>query len=167
MPHGRDVEPASDLDFLREVAEVQRQHQHVRDALVALALEVVLREPERVVAGPVHQLRDGFALREHRSEMFVGQPAIVDRRPVEAFVVQIDVAREQASESRDHGRVLRVLESVRCAVKSRTTREEVNIWSQAPTRIEHWTSTVEPEDVTMRVLHSAWETTRRWRHAWS
>ena len=103
VPHRRDVEAAADLDVLGEVAEVQGQHQDVRDALVPLALEVVLGQPEDVVAGPVHELGDGLALREDRRQVLVGQPAVVDGRAVEALVVQIDVAREQAAEARDHG----------------------------------------------------------------
>ena len=90
--------------FSGEMAEMESQHQHVRDALVPFALEVVLGQPEDVVAGPVHELRDGLALREHRGQALVGQPAVVRGRALEPFVVQIDVAREQAAESRDHAR---------------------------------------------------------------
>ena len=56
MPHGRDVEAAADPELLGEVRQVHRQHQDVRDALVALVLEVVLGQPERVVAELVHHL---------------------------------------------------------------------------------------------------------------
>jgi hypothetical protein len=104
VPHRRDVEAAADPDVAGDVAEVQRQHQHVRDALVPLALEVVLGQPVRVVAGPIHQLRDGLGLGKHRCQILVGQPAIVHRRAVQPLVVQVDVAREQAAESRDHDR---------------------------------------------------------------
>src|SRR5438093_6018545 len=104
MPHRRDVEAAADLDVLRDVAEVEGQQQDVRDALVPFALEVVLGQPEGVIAGPVHQLRDGLALRKHRRQMLVGKPALVRRRAVQPLVVQIDVAREQAAELCDHAR---------------------------------------------------------------
>ena len=102
VPHRRDVEAAAHADVLREVAEMERQHQHVRDALVAFALEVVLGQPEDVVAGAVHQLRDGLALREHRRQPLVGEPAVVRGRAVEALVVQIHVTREEAAEAGDH-----------------------------------------------------------------
>ena len=49
--------------------EVHRQHQHVRDALVALRLEVMLGHPQRVLAELVHQLGDGLGLVEHAGEM--------------------------------------------------------------------------------------------------
>jgi hypothetical protein len=107
VPHGRDVEAAADPDVPREVTEVQGQHQHVGNALVPLALEVVLGQPEGVVAGPVHQPGDGLALREHRGQVVVGQPASVHRSAVQSLVVQVDVARVQAAKPRDHVGVLR------------------------------------------------------------
>jgi hypothetical protein len=72
VPHRRDVEAAADPDVPGEMAEMESQHQHVRDALVPFALEVVLGQPEDVVAGPVHELRDGLALRKHRGQVVVG-----------------------------------------------------------------------------------------------
>src|SRR5437667_12788463 len=54
VPHRRDVEAATDLDVLRDVPEVQGQQQDVRDALVPFALEVMLGQPEGVVAPPIH-----------------------------------------------------------------------------------------------------------------
>jgi hypothetical protein len=102
MPHRRDVEAAADLDVPRHVAQVQGQQQHVGDALVPFALEVVLGQPEGVVAGAVHELGDGLGLGEHRGQVLVGQPALVDRRAVQALVVQIHVTREQAPEAPDH-----------------------------------------------------------------
>src|SRR5207245_2106325 len=50
VPHGRDVEAAADLDPPGDVGEVDRVHQEIGDDLVALVLEVVLGEPDRVVA---------------------------------------------------------------------------------------------------------------------
>ena len=64
VPHRRDVEAAADLDALRHMRQVQRRHQHVRDALVAFVLEMVLGHPEGVVAEPVHQLRHRLGLVE-------------------------------------------------------------------------------------------------------
>src|SRR2546428_6639644 len=54
VPHRRDVEAAANLDVLRDVAEVQGQQQDVRDALVPFALEVMLGQPEGVIAPPIH-----------------------------------------------------------------------------------------------------------------
>jgi hypothetical protein len=105
VPHRRDIEAAADLEVRGDVAEVQGQHQDIRDALVSLALEVVLGQPEGVVAGPVHELRDGLALGKHRRQILVGEPAVVGRSAVQPLVVQIDVTREQAAKSRDHARI--------------------------------------------------------------
>ena len=52
------LKPQPNLMRSRQVGQVHGQHQDVRDALVALALEVVLGQPEDVVAAAVHQLGD-------------------------------------------------------------------------------------------------------------
>ena len=82
--------------------QVQRHHQHVRDALVAFALEMVLGHPERVVAEPVHQLRHRLRLVEDGGEMLVGETAVVDRHPAIADIVHVDMAGKQAVEFSDH-----------------------------------------------------------------
>jgi hypothetical protein len=105
MPHRRDVEAAANADVLGDVAEVEGQHEHVGDALVPLALEVVLGQPEGIVARAVHELGNGLALGKHRGQVLVGEPAIVRRRAVQPLVVQIDVAREQAAKPRDHDEI--------------------------------------------------------------
>ena len=93
MPHGTDVEAAADPQSFRDVREMYRHHQDVRDALVTFVLEVVLGEPEGVEAEPVHALRDRFGLRKHRHEVFVRVAALVRRRRILAHVAQIDMAR--------------------------------------------------------------------------
>ena len=109
MPHRRDVEAAADLQVLRHVRQMQRHHQHVGNALGALALEMMLRHPERVVAVTVHQHRHRLRLLQRGGEMLVVIQPIVDRRAGVADVVQIDMARVEAVEFRDHAVVLRVL----------------------------------------------------------
>src|SRR5256886_16276945 len=58
MPHGGDVEAAANLDALRDVGEVDGVEQEVGNDLVALVLEMVLREPDRVIARLVHAFRE-------------------------------------------------------------------------------------------------------------
>ena len=82
--------------------QMHRQHQDVRDALVAFALEMVLGQPEHVVAAAVHELGDRGGLVEDGHELLVGQPAVVDRCGAQAVVVEINVASIQAAKSRDH-----------------------------------------------------------------
>ena len=65
VPHGRDVEAAADAQPRREMRQVHGHHQNVRDALVALVLEMMLGQPEDVVVVLVHAPRDGLGLVEH------------------------------------------------------------------------------------------------------
>ena len=92
VPHGRDVEAAADAEPRGQVRQVHADHQDVRQALVALVLEVVLGQPERVVAVLVHAARDGLGLREDGRQVLVGVAALVGRRGVLAHVAEIDVA---------------------------------------------------------------------------
>jgi hypothetical protein len=50
MPHGQHVERAAELQPSRLGGEPQRELDEVREALVALVLEVMLGRPQRVVA---------------------------------------------------------------------------------------------------------------------
>ena len=102
MPHWSDVEAAANLDVLCDVAEVNGFHQQVTDALIALALEVVLRHPEGVVTFLVHRSRDCVCLVEDGRKPLVGVEAVVSGRSVEAHVVQVYVACEQAAEPINH-----------------------------------------------------------------
>ena len=127
MPHRRDVEAAADLQVLRHVRQMQRHQQHVGDAFGALALEVVFGHPERVVAEAVHQHRHRLRLFQRGGEMRVVVAPIVDRRAGVADVVQIDVARVEAVEFRDHAAFLLVLAAMvaqgpRLANLERSTR---------------------------------------------
>ena len=81
---------------------------NVRDALVALRLEVVFGHPEDVVAQIVHQGTDCLSLIEDCYELFVGVEAVVGGGSGETDVVQVNVSCEQASEFINHGRVSRI-----------------------------------------------------------
>jgi len=103
MPHRRDVEAAADLDLLGDVRQVHRRHEEIRQALVALVLEVVLGQPDRVVAQLVHRPGDGVRLREHRRQVLVPVAPLVGRGGHLAHVGQIDVAGIDGGEPGDHG----------------------------------------------------------------
>ena len=102
MPHRRDVEAAADPELRGAVREVQRHHQHVWNALRALALEMMLGHPERVVAVPVHHLGHRLGLEEGGRQVLVVVAALIDRRALVAAIVEIGVACEQAVELGDH-----------------------------------------------------------------
>ena len=104
MPHGRDVEAAADLQARGEMREVDGGHQEVRDDLIALVLEVVLGQPERPVAVLVHAARDRLGLVEDGREVRVRVAALVRGRRRLSHVPQIDVARVDVGELRDHDR---------------------------------------------------------------
>src|SRR5438034_328286 len=103
MPHRRDVEATAHLQPLGLVCEVEGQHQNVRDALVALALEMVLGEPERVVPAAVEQARQIARLGVGGDEALVRKHAAVHGGAAVADVVHVQVAGVQAVELGDHG----------------------------------------------------------------
>ena len=78
VPHRRDVEAAADPEVLGQVAEMHRRHQQVGNDLVALVLEMMLRQPQRVPAGFVHHPGDRLGLLEDAGEMRVGEPPLVE-----------------------------------------------------------------------------------------
>jgi len=90
--------------FRRSVwREVEGQQEHVRDALVAFALEMVLGQPERVVPAPVEQARQVARLGEGGDEVLVRKHAAVHGDAAVADVVHIHVAGVEAVELGDHG----------------------------------------------------------------
>ena len=106
VPHRADVEATADPQSLGHVGEVHGHHQDVRHALVALVLEVVLGEPEGVVAEPIHAAGERLGLREHRRQVLVRVAAIVRRSRILAHVAEIDVAGVERREPGDHRMIL-------------------------------------------------------------
>jgi hypothetical protein len=104
VPHGRDVEAAPEAQPLGHVSQVHGVHQDVGDDLVALVLEVVLGQPQRVVAQVIHGPGQGVGLLEHRGQVLIGVPALVGRGGVLAEVSQIHVSGVERRELGDHGR---------------------------------------------------------------
>ena len=94
-----------DLESLGELREVDRPHRHVRRAAVAFSLEVVLPYPERVVAGPVHQLGELSRLAVHRDEIVIRRSPVLNGRAREAESVHLDVAAVEAVEVFDQNLV--------------------------------------------------------------
>ncbi len=102
MPHRGDVEAAADPYAPGHMRQMQRHHQHVGNALVALVLEMVLGHPESVVAQTIHQLRHRLRLVEDGGEMLVGIAAVVHRDAAIADIFDIDVPGEQTVEFCNH-----------------------------------------------------------------
>ena len=110
VPHRRDVERAADADPRRHVGQMHRRHEDVRQALVPLVLEMVLGQPDRVIAEVVHGPRHGLRLLEDRREVLVGIAPLVGRRGALPHVGQIHVAGVHRGELVDHGCASRLLE---------------------------------------------------------
>ena len=102
MPHGQDVERAAELEAARLRGEPQRELDQVREALVALALEVVLGRPQRVVAEVVHELRDVARGEERLAQPLVVIAPLVGRRALQPDVLELDLADVQHVEPFDH-----------------------------------------------------------------
>ena len=102
MPGGHDIEGAPDLDTLRAMGEIHGEQGNVGNALVPFVLEVVLGQPQGLVAQRVGRVgqRDGGVERLH--EPLVGIAPIVSGRAREAASFQLDVADVERREARDH-----------------------------------------------------------------
>src|SRR5262249_13462989 len=74
----------------------------IREALVALVLEVVLGGPERVVAEVVHQLGDVARGEKRLGEPLVAVAPRVGRRPLQAGVLQLRLADVEHGNSLGH-----------------------------------------------------------------
>ena len=92
VPHGVDVESASKPQIFGEMGEMHEEHQEVRDALVAFALEVVFGAPKGVETQFIHRFCERSGLVEDGSELFVGQPSFVCGCAGVADVVHVDAA---------------------------------------------------------------------------
>ncbi len=105
VPHGRDVEAAARAEPGGQMREMHGEHQDVGQALVALALEGVLGQPEGAVAVLVHAAGDGLGLREDRGQVLVRIAALVGGGGHLPHVGKIDVAGVDGGELGDHGGV--------------------------------------------------------------
>src|SRR5262249_10227297 len=102
MPHRQDVERAAELEPFGLGGEPQAELDQVGQALVALALEVVLGGPQHVVAEAVHGLRDVAGGEESLAQPLVGIAPVVGRRTVEPDIVELDLADIEDVEVLDH-----------------------------------------------------------------
>ncbi len=108
VPHRHDVEAAADFEPLGHLGQMHRQHQDVRNALVALVLKMMLGEPQRVVAEPVHLFGDRLGLFEDAGQMLVRIAPLIGRGRILAAVGKIDVAGIDRGEFGDHASSLRI-----------------------------------------------------------
>ena len=102
MPGGDRVEERAELEPPGVVGQVQAQQRHVADAAVALALKVVLGQPEGVVARPLHQLGEAQGLVVDRRQVRVALPPPVRRRPPKPGIRHLHVAAVEGVDGQRH-----------------------------------------------------------------
>src|SRR2546421_4822224 len=102
MPHRQHVERATELESLGLRGQPQRELDEVREALVALALEVVLGRPQRVVPEGIHLLGDVLRRPEHLDEAIVAVAALVGGHARQTDVLELDLTDVQGVKSLDH-----------------------------------------------------------------
>ena len=102
MPHREHVEGAAELEAPRLGGEPERELDEVREALVALVLEVVLGRPQSVVAEVVHQLGDVARGEERLAQPLVAVAPGVGRRALQPDVLQLELADVEHVDSLDH-----------------------------------------------------------------
>jgi hypothetical protein len=83
-------------------AQPQSELDQVGQALVALALEVMLRRPQHVVAEALHELRHVARGRKDLPQALGGIAAVVGRRAGTADIVELDLADIEHMEVSDH-----------------------------------------------------------------
>ena len=106
MPHGRDVEAAADFQRARDMGQMHRAHEDVRDALIAFMLEMVFGQPERVETDFVQLPRHRIGLGEDRRKLLIRVAALIGRSRVLSPVGQVDMARIDGGELADHANLL-------------------------------------------------------------
>jgi len=84
------------------MGQLDGQHRNVGDALVSFVLEVVLGQPQGLVAEPVDGSGQLEGRVEHLDQPLVGVPAIVGGRARESAFFQLDVAYVERREPLDH-----------------------------------------------------------------
>ena len=106
MPHRDDIEGAPELEHLGVSGEVSPKQNDVGNALVSLALEVMLSHPESVESEVVHQ--SGHLARGVQAlhEPVVGVSSLVSRRSVGANIFQVNVADVEDREVLNHAACL-------------------------------------------------------------
>ena len=103
MPHRQHVKRAAELQPLGLRREPQPELDQVWEDLIALALEMMLRGPQRFETELVHELGDVARGEERLAQPLVGIKPLVGRRAGHADIVELDLADIKHMEFFDHG----------------------------------------------------------------
>ena len=102
VPHRQNIEGATELEPLGLRGEPQSELDQVGQALVTLALEVMLGRPQHVIAESVHQLCDVAGRGEDLPQPFGGVASFISGRAGPADVVELDLSDIEHVEVSDH-----------------------------------------------------------------
>ena len=105
MPHRQHIEGAAELETLGLGRQPESKLDQIGQALVALALKVMLRRPQHVVAEAVHVLRNVACGREGLPQALVGITPLIGRGTGETDVFELDLADIENVEVSDHASV--------------------------------------------------------------
>jgi len=106
VPHRQHVEGAAELEPLRLGREPEPELHQIGQALIALALEMMLGGPERVEPAFLHDLRNVARRPEGLREPLARITPRVGRRSVKPDIVERDLPDIEHVESLDHGAFL-------------------------------------------------------------
>src|SRR5262252_9319408 len=102
MPHRQDVEGTAELEALGLRGQPQSELDQVGQALVALALEMVLGRPQHVIAETIHELRHLARGGKGLPQAFRGIAPVVGWRAGKTDVVELDLADIEHMEVFEH-----------------------------------------------------------------
>src|SRR4030095_15930041 len=85
MPHGEHIEAAAEFELRGVLGQPETEHEEVRDAFIPLALEMVLRHPENVIAQRLHTLGSVFGDLKSLDKPLVGVPSVVGGCPTKTY----------------------------------------------------------------------------------
>ena len=102
VPHRQDVKGAAELQPLGLGGEPEPELDQVWEDLVALALEMMLRGPQRLEAKLVHELGDITRSEEGLAQPLIGIEPVVRRSTGKADIVELDLPDIENVKFLDH-----------------------------------------------------------------
>jgi hypothetical protein len=85
------------------VGKMHGVQQEIRDALIALPLEMVFSHPEAIITQVIQRFGDRFGFIKDGRKFLVREQTVVDRRATIPNVVHIDMSCKATVKMCDHG----------------------------------------------------------------
>src|SRR5215831_4227797 len=104
MPHGEHIEAAAEFELRGVLGQPETEHEEVRDAFIALALEMVLGHPENVIAQRFHVLGSVFGDLESLDKPLVGISSVIGGGAAQTYAFAFEhMAGIERREIANHG----------------------------------------------------------------